>query len=196
MPEAVQVGIQHLASAAHIRPMAFETHVREQFCWCRQRLLQHWLWRELWMSMSTATRPTRCVLIPTPAPHMLRWDKCQKVKKEECHDSMLVEEGLVHTNRCILDFAGPGTEMFNSRFSNMGRRAPDAISEPCSLVQDLEKYNSKLSDLEQRVHEAISKGGNSDELHKLETRLENVHSGGGGEGQLRELEQQVRKATH
>ena len=78
----------------------------------------------------------------------------------------------------------------------MGRRAPDAISEQCSLVQDLEKYNSKLSDLEQRVHAAISKGGNSDELHKLETRLENVHSGGGGEGQLRELEQQVRKATH
>ena len=63
-------------------------------------------------------------------------------------------------------------------------------------MQDLEKYNSKLSDLEQRVHEAISKGGNREELHKLETRLENVHSSGGGEGQLQELEQQVRKATH
>ena len=196
MPEAVQLGIQHLAQAAHIQPMAIEIHVKEQFRWYRQRLLQHWLWRELWMSMSTATRPMRWVLIPTPAPHMLRWDKCQKVKKEECHHSMLEEAGLVHTNWCTVDSAGSGTEIFNSRFGNMERRAPDAISEPCSLVQDLEKYNSKLNDLEQRVHVAISKGGNSDELHKLETRLENVHSSGGGEGQLRELEQQVRKVTH
>ena len=59
MPEAVQVGIHRRAQAAHIRPMAIEPHVKENSCWCRQRLLQHWLWRELWMFMSTGTRLTR-----------------------------------------------------------------------------------------------------------------------------------------
>ncbi len=63
-------------------------------------------------------------------------------------------------------------------------------------AQDLEKYNSKLSDLEQRVHDAISKGHDTEEMHKLETRLQNVHSSGGGQGQLKELEKQVEKATH
>ena len=66
----------------------------------------------------------------------------------------------------------------------------------CDAVQDLEKYNSKLGELEQRVHEAISKGHDTEDLHKLETRLQNVHTGGGGQGQLKELEKQVEKATH
>ena len=66
----------------------------------------------------------------------------------------------------------------------------------CGAAQDLEKYNSKLSDLEHRVHEAISKGQDTEDLHKLETRLQNVHSSGGGQGQLKELEKQVEKATH
>lgn len=65
----------------------------------------------------------------------------------------------------------------------------------CASPQDLERYNSKLSDLEERVHKAMSKGGNSEDLQKLETRLANVHSSGGGVGQLKELEQQVNKAT-
>ena len=66
---------------------------------------------------------------------------------------------------------------------------------PLYILQDLEKYNSKLDELEQRVHAALSKNSGSEELHKLETRLASVHSGGGGTGQLKELEQQVKKAT-
>lgn len=46
------------------------------------------------------------------------------------------------------------------------------------------------------MHEAISKGHDTEEMHKLETRLQNVHSSGGGQGQLKELEKQVEKATH
>ena len=49
-------------------------------------------------------------------------------------------------------------------------------------VQDLERYNSKLGDLERRVHEAMSKGGDKEELQKLETRLQSVHGDGGGQG--------------
>ena len=48
-------------------------------------------------------------------------------------------------------------------------------------LQDLERYNSKLDELEQRVHAALSKNSGSEELHKLETRLASVHSGGGGD---------------
>lgn len=66
---------------------------------------------------------------------------------------------------------------------------------PAYALQDLERYTSKLDKLEQRVHAALSKNSNSEELHKLETRLASVHSGVGGSGQLKELEQQVEKAT-
>ena len=66
---------------------------------------------------------------------------------------------------------------------------------PAYALQDLERYNSKLDELEQRVHAALSKNSGSEELHKLETRLASVHSGGGGSGQLKELEQQVKKVT-
>jgi BMFP domain-containing protein YqiC len=60
--------------------------------------------------------------------------------------------------------------------------------------QELDRYNQKLAELEQRVHSAINHGSrNGDNLHKLETRLHNAHEGGGA-GQLRELEKQVREA--
>ena len=32
--------------------------------------------------------------------HMLCWEKCQRVKKENCHHSLLAEAGLVYINRC------------------------------------------------------------------------------------------------
>lgn len=62
-------------------------------------------------------------------------------------------------------------------------------------MQELEKYNNKLSQLEARVHEAMAHGKDGEEMKKLETRLASVHSGGGGSGQLIELERQVQKAT-
>ena len=56
-------------------------------------------------------------------------------------------------------------------------------------------YNSKLSELEDRVHQAMASGHGGEGLKKLEGRLHNVHTGGGGMGQLKELEKQVASAT-
>jgi hypothetical protein len=66
----------------------------------------------------------------------------------------------------------------------------------CPFSQELDKYNEKLSQLENRVHEAMSHGKNGEDMKKLETRLANVHGSGGGQGQLKELERQVQAATN
>ena len=90
-------------------------------------------------------------------------------------------------SRVTATFESPRFPVVLSSSEHQKRRA--------HVLQDLERYNSKLDDLEQRVHAALSKNSGSQELHKLETRLASVHGGGGGSGQLKELEQQVRKAT-
>lgn len=62
-------------------------------------------------------------------------------------------------------------------------------------AQELNKYNEKLTQLEEKVHASMAAGNNSDDMKKLETRLASVHQGGGGSGQLKELERQVQAAT-